>query len=67
MMSPGEYIFRCQLVPTAAAAPKDEEEVEPRKVLSKRRGSVAARLRNLPTVDPLSKRHPRSINEDLEL
>ena len=32
----------------------------------KKKGSVAARLRSLPSVDPLSKGHPRSIKQQLE-
>ena len=36
-------------------------------VLSKKRGSVTARLRSLRTDDPLSKGHSRSINHELEL
>ena len=42
-------------------APKTEKKIEPGNVLSKRGGSVAAHLRSLRSVDPLSKGHPRSI------
>ena len=64
MTNPGEYIFAINSYP--AAAPKAENEIEPGNVLSKRRGSVAARLRSRRSDDPLSKGHPRSIKQELE-
>ena len=51
---------------TAATSSQDEEEVRDRDVLSKIRGSVAARLQSLRSDDPLSKGHPRSIEQELE-
>ena len=48
------------------ASSQDEEEIRDRDVLSKKRGSVEARLRSLRSDDPLSKGHPRSIEQELE-
>ena len=44
-----------------------EKEIEPGNVLSKGKGSVAARLRSLRTDDLFSKGHPMFINQELEL
>ena len=55
MMNPGEKNFAINSYP-AAAAPKAEDKIEPGNVLSKRKGSVAARLRSLRSDDPLNKR-----------
>ena len=51
----------------AATAPKAEKEIEPGNVLSKKRGSVEARLRSLRSDNLLSKGRPRSIKQKLEL
>ena len=48
-------------------APKTKEKIKPGNVLSKRGGSVAARLRSLRSADPLSKGHPRPIKQRLKL
>ena len=61
----------CFLPPNPASPPSPQrrlkKKIEPGNVLSKRRGSVAARLRSLRSDDPLSKGHPRSSKQGLEL
>ena len=52
--------------PAAVTAQENEKKIEPGNVLSKRRGSVAARLRSLRSDNPSSKGHPRSIKQELE-
>ena len=54
-------------ITAAITSAKAEKIVEPGNVLSKRSGSVAARLQSLRTDDPLNKGHPRSIEKGVEL
>ena len=58
------------LPPTPSPPPspprKIKKKIEPGNVLSKRWGSVAARLQSLRSDDPSSKGHPRSIKQELE-
>ena len=58
--SPENIFFAINSHPIAAA-PKAEKKIEPGNVLSKKKRSVAAHLRSLPTENPLSKGHPSTI------
>ena len=64
--SPEGSIFFHQPFIAAVAAPKTEEKIEPGNVLSKRGGSVAARLRSLRSDNPLNKGNPRSIKQEVQ-
>ena len=59
-------IFAFNSCPTATTS-KAEKEIDPGNVLSRKRGSDAARLRSLRTDYPLGKGHSMSINKELEL
>ena len=65
--NPEENIFFHQVLHRYRHAPKTEKKIEPGNVLSKRRGSFAARLPSLWPDNPLSKGHPMSLKQGLEL
>ena len=60
-------IYFLPSTPTPPPPPRKMKKNEIENVLSKRRGSVAARPRSLRTDDSLSKGHPKSIKQQLEL
>ena len=64
---PGRIYFLPSTPIPPPPPPESWKKIEPGNVLSKRKGSVAAHLRSLRRDDSLSKRHPRSINQELEL
>ena len=61
-----ENFFAINSYPTAAT-PKAEKEIEPRNVLPKKRGSVAARLRGLWTRVPWAGGHTKLVDNKLKI